>query len=280
MRFARAVLLVTAVLLLGAAGPALAQTFVFGDQGEPVQFDPAVITDGISAKITRQIFDTLYEFKPGTTQVQPALAEKAEASADGKTWTLQLRKNVKFHDGEPFDAKAVVWNFERWMNTKHPQHENQLKAGQTFEYFEGQFDGFDDKSVIAKVEATGTHTVKFTLKQPQAPFLQNIAMFPFAHREPEGRREVGDRLREAPGRDGRLQVRRVEAEPGDDPRGQPRLLGEEGEHQAPGRPQHQGQLPAGRRAQGGRGARDRGDQPRRPQGHQGRLEPPGAAPAD
>ncbi len=65
MRFTRAVLLVTAVLLLGVAGPALAQTFIFGGQGEPVQFDPAVITDGISAKITRQIYDTLYEFKPG-----------------------------------------------------------------------------------------------------------------------------------------------------------------------------------------------------------------------
>jgi peptide/nickel transport system substrate-binding protein len=185
MRFARAVLLVTAALLVSVAGPAVAQTFIFGGQGEPVQFDPAVITDGITARITRQIYDTLYEFKPGTTLVQPGLAEKAEASADGKTWTLQLRKNVKFHDGEPLDAKAVVWNFERWMNTKHPQHENQLKAGQTFEYFEGQFDGFDDKSVIAKVEAVGTHTVKFTLRQPQAPFLQNIAMFPFAIASPK-----------------------------------------------------------------------------------------------
>ena len=59
MRFTRAVLLVTAVLLVGTAGPALAQTFVFGAQGEPVQFDPAVITDGISARITRQVYDTL-----------------------------------------------------------------------------------------------------------------------------------------------------------------------------------------------------------------------------
>jgi peptide/nickel transport system substrate-binding protein len=185
MRFTRAVLLVAAVVLLAAAAPAVAQTFIFGGQGEPVQFDPAVITDGISAKVTRQIFDTLYEFKPGTTLVQPALAEKAEASADGKTWTLELRKNVKFHDGEPFDAKAVVWNFERWMNTKNPQHDDQIKAGQTFEYFEGQFDGFDDKSVIEKVEATGAHTVKFTLRQPQAPFLQNIAMFPFAIASPK-----------------------------------------------------------------------------------------------
>jgi peptide/nickel transport system substrate-binding protein len=191
MRLTRAVLVVAAVLLLGSAAPALAQTFVFGAQGEPVQFDPAVITDGISAKITRQVFDQLYQFKGATTEVQPALAEKAEPSSDGKVWTLQLRKNVKFHDGEPFDSKAVVWNFERWMNTKHPQHENQLKAGQTFEYFEGQFGGFDDKSIIAKVEATGSHTVKFTLKQPQAPFLQNIAMFPFGIASPKAVEKAG-----------------------------------------------------------------------------------------
>src|SRR5437867_2842680 len=185
MRFTRAVLVAVAASLVAWAGPAPAQTFVFGAQGEPVQFDPAVITDGISSRITRQIFDSLYRFKGKTTEVDPALAEKAEVSADGKVWTLQLRKNVKFHDGEPFDAKAVVWNFERWMNTKNPQHENQLKAGQTFEYFEGQFDGFDDKSVIAKVEVTGSHTVKVTLKQPQAPFLQNLAMFPFAIASPK-----------------------------------------------------------------------------------------------
>ena len=80
MRFARAVLVVAAALLVGTAGPAPAQTFIFGAQGEPVQFDPAVITDGISSRITRQVYDTLFEFKPGTTTVQPSLAEKAEAS--------------------------------------------------------------------------------------------------------------------------------------------------------------------------------------------------------
>jgi len=185
MRFGRVILVVAAALLLGSAAPALAQTFVFGAQGEPVQFDPAVITDGISSRIIRQVYDTLYQFKAGSTEVEPALAEKADVSADGKVWTLQLRRNVKFHDGEPLDANAVVWNIERWMKTSHPQHANQLKAGQTFEYFEGQFGGFDDKSIIAKVEAASSHTVRITLKQPQAPFLQNLAMFPFGIASPK-----------------------------------------------------------------------------------------------
>jgi peptide/nickel transport system substrate-binding protein len=165
--------------LLGAVAPASAQTFVFGAQGEPVQLDPAIITDGISSRLTRQIFDGLVKYRGATTEVEPALAEKWEVSRDGKVWTFQLRKSVKFHDGTPFDAVAVVWNFERWWKVAHPQHDNQVKAGQTFEYWEAQFAGFDDKSVVGAVEAVGTHTVRITLKEPQAPFLANLAMFVF-----------------------------------------------------------------------------------------------------
>jgi peptide/nickel transport system substrate-binding protein len=165
--------------LLGAAAPASAQTFVFGAQGEPVQLDPAVITDGISSRLTRQLFDGLVKYRGATTEVEPALAEKWEVSRDGKVWTFQIRRSVKFHDGTPLDAAAVVWNFERWWKAAHPQHDNQVKAGQTFEYWEAQFAGFDDKSIVSAVEAVGTHTVRITLKEPQAPFLANLAMFVF-----------------------------------------------------------------------------------------------------
>jgi peptide/nickel transport system substrate-binding protein len=185
MRFGRAVLAIAAVLTLGLAGPATAQTFVFGGEGEPVQFDPAVITDGISQRVTTQVYDNLVKYKGATTDVEPALAEKWEVSAEGKVWTLHLRKGVKFHDGEPLDAKAVVWNFERWWKANHPQHENQVKAGQTFEYWEGQFDDFDDKSIVSKVEAVDPLTVRITLKQPQAPFLANLAIFSFGIASPK-----------------------------------------------------------------------------------------------
>ena len=178
MRLATLALLIGLSLLVPAF-QASAQTFVFGAQGEPVQLDPAVITDGISSRITRQVFDGLVRYKGATTEVEPALAEKWEVSSDGRVWTFQLRRNVKFHDGNPLDAAAVVWNFERWWKAAHPQHDNQVKAGQTFEYWEGQFGGFDDKSVVSAVAAVGSHTVRITLKEPQAPFLANLAMFVF-----------------------------------------------------------------------------------------------------
>jgi peptide/nickel transport system substrate-binding protein len=170
---------VLAGLLLGI-GPAGAQTtFVFANQGEPVSLDPAIITDGISNRITRQIYQGLVRYKGATTEVIPALAEKWEVSKDGTVWTFTLRKGVKFHDGNPFDAAAVVWNFDRWRLSKHPQHENQTKAGQTFEYYEAQFGGFDENSLITKVEAVNPATVRITLKAPQGPFLANLAMFVF-----------------------------------------------------------------------------------------------------
>jgi len=63
--------------------------------------------------------------------------------------------------------------------SKHPQHENKVKAGKSFEYYENQFGGFDDKSLITKVEAVNPTTLRITLKAPQGPFLANLGMFTF-----------------------------------------------------------------------------------------------------
>jgi peptide/nickel transport system substrate-binding protein len=183
--------LVFAVVLL-ATGPAIAQTtFVFGGQGEPVSLDPAIITDGVSSRITRQIYEGLVKYKGPTTEVIPALAEKWEVNKDGTVWTFSLHKGIKFHDGNPCDAAAIVWNFDRWRLSKHPQHENQIKAGQTFEYYEAQFGGFDEKSLITKVEAVNPQTVRITLKNPQGPFLANLAMFVFDIVSPKAAEKQG-----------------------------------------------------------------------------------------
>src|SRR5947208_984225 len=117
--------LLVAVALHVTPGPALGQTFVFGAQGEPVQLDPAIITDGISSRITRQVFDGLVRYKGPTTEVEPALAERWDVSRDSRVWTFQLRRGVKFHDGSPLDAAAVVWNFK-----DNSQRLGALKAGE------------------------------------------------------------------------------------------------------------------------------------------------------
>jgi len=190
------------VVMLGLLleGPAVSAqtTLVFGNPGEPVELDPAVLVDTISSRITTQIFEGLVKYKGATTEVVPALAEKWQVSPDGTVWTFTLRKNVKFHDGTPFDASAVVWNFDRWRLTTHPQHENKVKAGKAFEHFESQFGGFDDKCVIAKMEATAPATVRVTLRAPQGPFLANLAMYSMGIASPHAVEKAGVEFGKSP----------------------------------------------------------------------------------
>jgi len=184
-----AALLVAITLVVGAvvglAGPARAQTFVFGWPAEPVQLDPAVVVDGVSLAITYQIYETLVRLRASTTEIEPGLAERWETTANGLVWTFHLRRGARFHDGAPADAAAVVWNFERWRTTGHPQHADQVRAGQTFEYWESQFGGFDDRSVVSRVDAVDPHTVRLTLRQPLAPLLANLVIPGFAIASPK-----------------------------------------------------------------------------------------------
>lgn len=56
--------------------------------------------------------------------LRPGLAETwAEDPADSKTWIFHLRHGVKFHDGTDFNADAVIWNFDRFFDSKSPQYE-------------------------------------------------------------------------------------------------------------------------------------------------------------
>ena len=162
-----------------------ANTFVFGRGGDSVKLDPAVTIDGESGRVTRQIYDNLVKFEGQTTNVVPSLAESWNISPDGKVWTFKLRSGVKFHDGTPFDADAVVFNFERWMDAKNPYH-----TGGVYNYWANMFGGFknDEKTekncILDSVKALDANTVQFTLKSPMAPFLNDLAMYAFAIASP------------------------------------------------------------------------------------------------
>jgi peptide/nickel transport system substrate-binding protein len=172
-------------LLALAPGAAGAADLVVAWPAEPVSLDPAVVTDGVSLAVTQQIFETLVRFRGETTELEPGLAASWETSADGRVWTFRLRPGVRFHDGTPLDARAVVWNFDRWRRRGHPHHADQVRAGRTFEYWESQFDGFDEDSVVAAVEAAGPLTVRLTLRRPLAPLLASLAIPGFAIASPD-----------------------------------------------------------------------------------------------
>jgi len=159
---------------------------VFAQGGDAVKLDPANITDGNSAYVTRCIIETLIDYETETTELIPGLAESWTSDEAGLVWTFKLREGVLFHDGTPFNAVAVKANFDRWMDP-----ENALRfEGDAFEYW-GYMFLIDDKSVIADVAAVDDTTLQITLSQPFAPFLSNLAMFPFGISSPDAMAEFG-----------------------------------------------------------------------------------------
>jgi len=163
-------------------------TFIFGRGADSVRLDPALVTDGESFRVTGQLLEPLYQYELGSTVPVPALAEECVPSEDATVWECKLREGVTFHDGTPFNAEAVVFNYERWRFTDNPYH----YESQVFEYYEYMWGGFDDDSVITEVVALDEFNVRFTLSAPLAPFLANLAMDMFAISSPAAVEAAGE----------------------------------------------------------------------------------------
>ena len=88
-------------------------TLIFGRGGDSLTLDPVLVLDGESAKVCDMLYDTLIQYREDTTDIEPALAEAWESSADGLVWTFHLRQGVQFHDGTPLNADAVVFSLTR-----------------------------------------------------------------------------------------------------------------------------------------------------------------------
>ncbi|WP_176083572.1 ABC transporter substrate-binding protein [Martelella sp. HB161492] len=149
------------------AVPAMAQTppnvLVVGQIAEPKSLDPAVDTAVNDFRILTNIYDGLVRYKDGTLEVEPSLATSWDISDDGTVYTFHLRDGVTFHDGSPFNAEAVKFNFDRMLDESNPYHDT------------GPFPLSFNFSSVKSVDVVDDLTVKFTLSEPYAPFLSNLA---------------------------------------------------------------------------------------------------------
>jgi len=150
--------MLTAALVAAAlAAPAYAaKDVVFAVASTFTTTDPYDANDTLSQAMAKSFYEGLFGFDRNMKLI-PVLAESYTASPDGLTYTIRLKKGIKFQDGTDFNAEAVKVNFDRVTNP-----ENKLKRYGLY-------------SIIAKTEPLDDATVRITLKEPFSAFINDLA---------------------------------------------------------------------------------------------------------
>ncbi|CAP14896.1 MULTISPECIES: ABC transporter substrate-binding protein [Halobacterium] len=151
----------------GGGGDGGGDELVYSRGDHPQNYDPQQTTSGEVSKVTNQIFDTLIQFKPGTSgELTSGLAD--DWTLDGTTATLTLREDATFHSGADLTATDVKATIRRFIDDEYDYYLGSDRSG----YASITFGDWVDS-----VEATGDYEVTIDLTQQYAPFLRNLAIF-------------------------------------------------------------------------------------------------------
>jgi peptide/nickel transport system substrate-binding protein len=137
-----------------ATKPVPGGTLTFALENDVIDFDPLRSRAFVDRNAHYQIFDSLVRVEPAG-KIIPWLAESWETAPDGKQVTFKLRKDVKYHDGTPFDAASVKWNIDRYRTTQGSQRASDLAP-------------------VASVDVVDQYTARFNLKAPFSPLLATL----------------------------------------------------------------------------------------------------------
>lgn len=122
-------------------------------RAEPRSLNPVVATNNPSLTVIRRLMADLVHIDRETQRTVAALAKSWTASGDGRSFTVELRRGLRFSDGEPFDADDVVFTFEVFLDEKLASpHRDLLMVG----------------GEPVAVTRLGSHSVRFELAKPYA----------------------------------------------------------------------------------------------------------------
>ena len=144
--------------------------------GGPLTFNLAISNDASTSGALGYLFEGLTETSWLTNQVEPALAESWTHSDDGLTWTFNIRRDVRWHDGEPFTARDVDFTFNRIIyNDDIPASS---RDSFTFRFLDQESGRWREARM--SVAAVDEYTVRFDLPVSFAPFLRSMgtAIYP------------------------------------------------------------------------------------------------------
>jgi peptide/nickel transport system substrate-binding protein len=137
-----------------------------GERSEPKTLNPVTVTDAVSREVMGRLMGDLIEINRSTQQTEPALAKSWKISPDGRAFTLQLRRGIRFSDGHPFDADDVVFSFTVYMDEAIDSPQRDLLI-------------IDGKPIL--VTKLDQYTVRFVLPRPYAAaerLFDGLAMLP------------------------------------------------------------------------------------------------------
>lgn len=170
----------TAALLicLAIAGEVAAQvkTLVFCSGESPDDFNPQLsLRQATFDASSRQLYDRLVAYEPGSTEITPSLATSWRVSEDGLRYEFQLRRGVSFHSVRQFTpsrtlaAEDAVFSFMRQLDRRHPYHD---VSGGDYPYFAG----LGLPAILKSVTAPNSETVVFELDKPYPAFLSILTL--------------------------------------------------------------------------------------------------------
>src|SRR5437899_8703011 len=163
-------------------------TLVIGLDQEPPTLDPHASPSAVTYQIIASVTENLIYRGPDGKLV-PWLAEAWQSARDGRSVTFKLRRDVKFHDGTPFNAEAVKFNFDRIVDPK-------FKAGGA----RSALPTYSGSKVLDE------HTLQVNFEAAFAPFLNLAASGPLSIVSPKAVRETGDQVHTRPGGTGPVTV--------------------------------------------------------------------------
>lgn len=141
------------------AGGTASNRITMGTTQKVRTLDPADAYELFPGILLYNLGDRLYTYEPGTTELVPQLAtEMPQISEDGLTYVIPLREGVKFHDGNPFNAEAMAFSLQRFMEN-------------------GGRPAFLLAEKVESVEATGEYELTVKLKEPFAAFTSLLSFW-------------------------------------------------------------------------------------------------------
>lgn len=151
------------LLVLTACGSATTATsdeppFIYGLTLQPSGFDPHIHASSELGIPLRSVYDTLIYRDPNTLEFVPGLAQSWAISNDGLAYTFNLRSDVHFHDGTPFNAAAVAANLDRIMADE--------TGSQRAKSLLGPYAGY---------EIVDDYTIRVLLDEPYSPLLDGLS---------------------------------------------------------------------------------------------------------